>query len=107
LSHRNARATRTLRGRTLPLAALIGSALAMPLNGYACGPDFPNRLLVDRNGTLLYMPEGNFAFEAGRLVAVDKQLPLWESTATGDATETDAAVAGNYHHRENACGKNR
>ncbi|CAI1078115.1 Uncharacterised protein [Serratia liquefaciens] len=79
MSHRNARATRTLRGRTLPLAALIGSALAMPLNGYACGPDFPNRLLVDRNGTLLYMPEGNFAFEAGRLVAVDKQLPLWKA----------------------------
>ncbi|CAI1895191.1 Uncharacterised protein [Serratia proteamaculans] len=65
--------------RTLPLAALIGSALAMPINGYACGPDFPNRLLVDRNGTLLYMPEGNFAFEAGRLVAVDKQLPLWKA----------------------------
>ncbi|MGO2466070.1 MAG: hypothetical protein ACTH8H_16725, partial [Serratia proteamaculans] len=68
-----------LNTRTLPLAALIGSALAMPINGYACGPDFPNRLLVDRNGTLLYMPEGNFAFEAGRLVAVDKQLPLWKA----------------------------
>lgn len=38
---------------------LIGAAL--PLGGYACGPDFPNRLLIDRNGTLLYMPEGNFA----------------------------------------------
>jgi hypothetical protein len=58
---------------------LIGAALALPLNGYACGPDFPNRLLIDRNGTLLYMPEGNFAFEAGRLVPMDKQLPHWQA----------------------------
>ena len=58
---------------------LIGAALALPLNGYACGPDFPNRLLIDRNGTLLYMPEGNFAFEAGRLVPADKQLPRWQA----------------------------
>ncbi|MGP2702642.1 hypothetical protein ACTVM8_07085, partial [Serratia marcescens] len=63
MSHLDTRAARNTR-RLLPLAMLIGTAL--PLSGYACGPDFPNRLLIDRNGTLLYMPEGNFAFEAGR-----------------------------------------
>lgn len=78
MSHLDTRAARDPR-RYLPLAALIGAALALPLNGYACGPDFPNRLLTDRNGTLLYMPEGNFAFEAGRLVAPDKQLPQWQA----------------------------
>ncbi|TYR91911.1 hypothetical protein FYK38_04255, partial [Serratia marcescens] len=78
MSHLDSRAARNTR-RLLPLAMLIGAALALPLNGYACGPDFPNRLLIDRNGTLLYMPEGNFAFEAGRLVPSDKQLPHWQA----------------------------
>ncbi|CAI1873620.1 Uncharacterised protein [Serratia entomophila] len=78
MSHLDMRAISHTR-RSLPLAALIGAALALPLNGYACGPDFPNRLLTDRNGTLLYMPEGSFAFEASRLVAQDKQLPLWQA----------------------------
>ena len=78
MSHLDSRAARNTR-RLLPLAMLIGAALALPLNGYACGPDFPNRLLIDRNGTLLYMPEGNFAFEAGRLVPADKQLPRWQA----------------------------
>lgn len=64
--------------RYLPLAAMITAVLIAPLSSHACGPDFPNRLLVDRNATLLYMPEGNFAFEASRLVPVDKQLPLWK-----------------------------
>ena len=76
MSHLDTRAARNTR-RLLPLAMLIGAAL--PLSGYACGPDFPNRLLIDRNGTLLYMPEGNFAFEAGRLVPADKQLPHWQA----------------------------
>ncbi|WP_431224186.1 hypothetical protein ACQ86O_03775 [Serratia sp. L9] len=65
--------------RCLPLVSLIAAALAAPLSSQACGPDFPNRLLVDRNGTLLSMPEGNFAFESSRLVPVDKQLPLWKA----------------------------
>ncbi|SUI41175.1 Uncharacterised protein [Serratia marcescens] len=78
MSHLDTRAARNTR-RLLPLAMLIGAVLALPLNGYACGPDFPNRLLIDRNGTLLYMPEGNFAFEAGRLVPTDSQLPHWQA----------------------------
>lgn len=65
----------------LPLASLIAAALMMPLSGQACGPDFPNRLLVNRNGTLLFMPEGNFAFEVTRLVPVDPQLPRWQASA--------------------------
>lgn len=74
------------RSRVLPLASLIAAALIMPLSGQACGPDFPNRLLMDRNGTLLSMPEGNFAFEASRLVAVDPQLPRWQAPAPAPAT---------------------
>ncbi|OMQ20620.1 hypothetical protein [Serratia oryzae] len=70
-----------MRNRTLPLVPLIAAALLIPLSSQACGPDFPNRLLLNRDGTLLYMPEGNFAFEARRLVAVDKQLPLWKAAA--------------------------
>lgn len=101
MSHLDSRAARNTR-RLLPLAMLIGAALALPLNGYACGPDFPNRLLIDRNGTLLYMPEGNFAFEAGRLVPADKQLPHWQAPPAADAAETDAAVAGNGGDRQNA-----
>lgn len=73
MSHRDLRS-----GRPLPLALLIGAALTTPL-GHACGPDFPNRLLVDRNGTLLTMPEGNFDFETSRLVALDPQLPRWHA----------------------------
>ncbi|PVZ86331.1 hypothetical protein C9426_15940 [Serratia sp. S1B] len=67
--------------RALPLASLIAAALITPLNSQACGPFFLNRLLVDRNSTLLLMPEGNFAFETRRLVPVDKQLPLWKEPA--------------------------
>lgn len=65
--------------RTLSLAALIAAALVFPQSSFACGPDFPNRLLLNRNDTLLSMPEGNFVFEASRLVPVDKQLPLWKA----------------------------
>ncbi len=76
----NLRSTRN-PSRALPLASLIAAALIAPLSSQACGPDFPNRLLLDRNSTLLSMPEGNFAFEASRLVPVDKQLPLWKEPA--------------------------
>ena len=69
------------RSRVLPLASVIAAALMIPLNSQACGPDFPNRLLMDRNSTLLSMPEGNFAFEVNRLVAVDPQLPRWQAPA--------------------------
>lgn len=54
--------------RTLSLAALIAAALVFPQSSFACGPDFPNRLLLNRNDTLLSMPEGNFVFEASRQI---------------------------------------
>lgn len=63
---------------SLTMFALL--APAVPAN--ACGPFFINRLLVDRNNTLLYMPEGNFAFEANTLVDIDKTLPVWEEATT-------------------------
>jgi hypothetical protein len=45
------------------------AACALPLAGaWACGPDFPQRLLDDRKATLLGLPEGTFYFEASRLL---------------------------------------
>lgn len=67
---------RTARPLTLSIA--IAATLGAPL-AQACGPDFPNRLLLDRNGTLLSMPEGNFTFETSRLTPVDPQLPRWQA----------------------------
>ncbi len=60
------------------LSLLMATSLAVSVPVNACGPDFINRLLVDRNSTLLYMPEGNFSFEAGKLVDVDNKLPRWK-----------------------------
>ncbi|AHG20477.1 hypothetical protein Z042_13190 [Chania multitudinisentens RB-25] len=65
--------------RLARLTSLMTAVLVMPVSSLACGPDFPNRLLLDRHNTLLYMPEGNFAFETHRLLAVDPQLPLWKA----------------------------
>ncbi|VTP59831.1 Uncharacterised protein [Serratia rubidaea] len=66
------------RIRPLTLSITIAATLGAPL-AQACGPDFPNRLLLDRNGTLLSMPEGNFTFETSRLTPVDPQLPRWQA----------------------------
>ena len=60
------------------LSLLMATSLGVSVPVNACGPDFINRLLVDRNSTLLYMPEGNFSFEAGKLVDVDNKLPRWK-----------------------------
>ncbi|MBW7981745.1 hypothetical protein [Enterobacillus tribolii] len=68
-----------------PLKMLVISALGIALPGQACGPDFPYRLLLDRNATLLYMPEGNYAFEASRLATFDDGLPRWQQPAEPEA----------------------
>ncbi len=39
---------------------------------YACGPFFPEQLLVDRSSTLKYLPDGTFAFEASHLLPPPK-----------------------------------
>ncbi|WP_159566923.1 hypothetical protein [Budvicia diplopodorum] len=77
----------------LPLSLLIAASFTLSVPVNACGPDFVVRLLDDRNSTLLYMPEGNFLFEAGRLVDVDKQLPLQKETVEISTQEARAQMS--------------
>jgi hypothetical protein len=47
---------------------LLCLSLSLPLGtALACGPDFPMRLLDNRDHSLAEMPEGNFSFEVSRL----------------------------------------
>ncbi|AZZ79176.1 hypothetical protein CCX46_29885 [Pseudomonas sp. RU47] len=47
---------------------LLCLSLCLPLgSAFACGPDFPMRLLDNRGQTLADLPEGNFNFELSRL----------------------------------------
>ncbi|HEF4761441.1 TPA: hypothetical protein SAN82_003894 [Pseudomonas putida] len=47
---------------------LLCLSLGLPLgSASACGPDFPMRLLDNRDQSLAEMPEGNFRFEINRL----------------------------------------
>lgn len=68
------------------LSALV--ALSAPV--YACGPDFPMRLLADRTATLNEFPESNFAFEAKHLVKPQLKLAMFtgESNYYGLDAET-------------------
>lgn len=51
----------------LKLLSLSIGALLPLTPAIACGPDFPYRLLGDRENALRELPEGNFAFETSRL----------------------------------------
>ena len=57
-------------------ALLVGITLVLSTPSYACGPDFPLRLLQDRSMTLQEMPESNFHFEARHLLKPQKGLPI-------------------------------
>jgi hypothetical protein len=46
---------------------LLCLSLGLPLAAMACGPDFPIRLLDNREQSLVELPEGNFSFEVSRL----------------------------------------
>lgn len=47
---------------------LLCLSLSLPLGtALACGPDFPMRLLDNRDHSLAELPEGNFSFEVSRL----------------------------------------
>ena len=47
---------------------LLCLSLSLPLgSALACGPDFPMRLLDNREQSLAELPEGNFSFEVSRL----------------------------------------
>lgn len=51
----------------LKLLSLSIGALLPLTPALACGPDFPYRLLGDRENALRELPEGNFGFETSRL----------------------------------------
>lgn len=71
--------TRTLF--RLPLALALATSFG-PGATLACGPDFPVTLLDQREAVLMTLPEGNFYFEASRLLpSVGAQYPVAESAA--------------------------
>ena len=71
--------TRTLF--RLPLALALATSFG-PGATLACGPDFPVTLLNQREAVLMTLPEGNFYFEASRLLpSVGAQYPVAESAA--------------------------
>lgn len=54
-------------------------AACLPAATLACGPDFPTRVLEQREAHLLQMPDEGFAFDVQRLVpAPDPALPVHE-----------------------------
>ncbi|MBC7751850.1 MAG: hypothetical protein H7Z73_09060 [Candidatus Saccharibacteria bacterium] len=63
-------------------------ALSCPV--YACGPDFPMRLLADRTTTLNEFPESNFDFEAKHFLKPDNKLTVFtgETNYYGTDPET-------------------
>ncbi|MBK5509419.1 hypothetical protein [Pseudomonas sp. TH15] len=66
---------------------LLCLSLGLPLgSALACGPDFPMRLLDNRDQSLSELPEGNFRFEVSRLgqaIAGLKSLTPAASTQNG------------------------
>ncbi len=61
--------------KTVLTLAMTG-LLSFSITSQACGPDLPNRLLTYRNSTLMVMPEGDFYFEANKLLPADPKLPV-------------------------------
>ncbi len=61
-------------------ALLLSVAISLSSSGYACGPDFPLRLLENRSLTMAEMPESNFKFEAQHLLKPQSGLPIAEGT---------------------------
>src|SRR5690348_2073045 len=51
------------------LAIAAAAALALSPQSHACGPFFPNQLLMEGDNALLNMPTADFAFELHRLHA--------------------------------------
>lgn len=61
----------------LALGATVVPAALAPAPAAACGPEFPNRLLLSPDAVLLSAPVADFARELGRLVPASKQqLPV-------------------------------
>jgi cellulose synthase operon protein C len=72
------------------LAALLSAILAV--KSYACGPDFPPELLTNRQQSLQSLPEGNFYFEAMRLLPAPAKLLKADFGVMGNAGDADTNV---------------
>ncbi len=70
--------------------SLLSAMLVVSIPAYACGPDFPMRLLADRTATLNEFPESNFAFEAKHFLKPQLKLAIFtgESNYYGLDAET-------------------
>jgi hypothetical protein len=68
---------------------LLCLSLSLPLGAaWACGPDFPMRLLDNRGQSLAELPEGNFNFEVNRLGhAIAGLKHLTEAVNSMDVTD--------------------
>jgi hypothetical protein len=73
--------------RTLLTAMLV---LSCPV--YACGPDFPMRLLADRSATLNEFPEGNFDFEVRHFLKPDPKLTIFKGVSHYYGTDAETLV---------------
>ena len=91
---------------------LLLAASLCAADARACGPAFPNRLLLDRSGTLDSLPIGSFEFEMRRLLVdpKDRLVPVEfgnnepESGAapTASSDAANARVAPIYQEGANA-----
>ena len=82
----------TLNARRHLLTAAMSSVFACA-PAFACGPDFPLRLLGDRANTLAELPESNFTFEVGRLAVA---VPPLKPAAPADAESRWDAEQNRY-----------
>ncbi|WP_334598553.1 hypothetical protein [Pseudomonas alvandae] len=72
---------------------LLCLSLSLPLgHAWACGPDFPLRLLDNRAQSLAELPEGSFRFEISRLgQAIAGLKPTTEATRNPDYSYDDVS----------------
>jgi hypothetical protein len=67
---------------------LLCLSLSLPLgSALACGPDFPMRLLDNRDRSLAELPEGNFSFEVSRLGQAIKGLKNVSQTVSTETSD--------------------
>ncbi|MFT8777849.1 MAG: hypothetical protein ABF893_14535, partial [Gluconacetobacter liquefaciens] len=69
-------AAHAIRRHALAFALSSAAGISLVL---ACGMDFPNQLLDDREGTLKSTPATSFAYEASHLVVPDDALRIASS----------------------------
>jgi hypothetical protein len=72
--------------------SILMAMLALSFPVYACGPDFPMRLLTDRTVTLNEFPESNFDFEAKHFLKPDTQLMMFTGESNYYGTDAETLV---------------